>query len=268
LKSRNKRTVLFLLLATILFSSYAPSWKKLSTIDIQVKDLELDHLGNVYVVSKTNQLYKFNENGILLSTLNYAYLGNITHIDCSNPLELYLFYKELNAIVFLDNNLAYRGRMNLSDFGILQAAAAGRAYDNGVWVFDQGDMQLKKLERDGTIMQQSGNSLQFVDQQKLSPEDIKDNGNRVFVCDTSSGILMFDVFANYIKTFTKVSSLSYMVNDKELTYLEKDKLIKIKILGSTRDTLNLPVTGIIQAKLGKDKVYLSDSNQLHIYSFD
>lgn len=268
MRSLSKILPVFIFLLCLFFSSFDPIWKRLAHVELQVKIMEIDHLGNAYLVSKTNQLYKYSAKGELLSTLNYAYLGNITHLDCSNPMEIYLFYKELNAIVFLDNNLAFRGKINLSDFGITQATVAGRAYDNGIWLFDLGDMQLKKMERDGKVSQQSGNSMQLVAGKKLFPEYLKDNGSLVFLNDSTNGILVFDAFANYLRTIPIVGKASFSLSDKELSYFEGSNLIRYRLKDKARDTLTLPETGLLQAKLFKSAVYVSDSNQFRIYSFE
>jgi hypothetical protein len=72
----------------------------LQALAFEAKEIQTDRMGNLFVISKTNQLYKYNSTGKLLSTLNYNYSGNITSLDVSNPLEIYVFYKELNTIVF------------------------------------------------------------------------------------------------------------------------------------------------------------------------
>jgi hypothetical protein len=126
---------------------YDTAFTFIKAIPIEAKDIQTDRLGNIYAISKTNQLYKYSPDGKLLSTLNYKYLGNISFVDATNPLEIYVFYKELNLVVFLDNNLAYRGEIRLTDFNIGQAAAIARSFDNGIWIFDLADMQLKKWIR-------------------------------------------------------------------------------------------------------------------------
>lgn len=248
--------------------SFEPVWKLITKIEINSKELQTDRIGNLYVVSNTNQLYKYDVNGKLVSTLNYAYLGNISSVDASNPMELYLFYKELNAVVFLDNNLAYRGRLNLSDAGITQSSAACRSYSNGIWVFDMGDLQLKKLNKDGSLSQASGNVLQFAQSKNLNPCQILDNGSRVFVNDTSEGILVFDVFANYLKTIPIKGKESIRVMEKELYYLNQNKLISYKFSTMMRDTLTLPELNGEKFSVEKERLYLKNVGGISLYSYE
>lgn len=251
----------------LMCSSFDMGWQLLAEIKINAKDIQTDRLGNVYAISNTNQLYKFDPNGKLLSTLNYAYLGNMSHIDASNPMELYVFYKELNTVVFLDNNLAFRGKVNLSEAGILLASALGRSNTNGLWVYDVGSMQLKRLNKDGSLVQESGNVRQFVASENFYPTSIVDDGLRIYVCDSSSGILVFDVFANYLKTIPITGILELRMVKDELFYVRNKQLISYRTSTYQRDTMNLPKANFIDFCIEKDRLFLMDSNLVQIYGF-
>lgn len=240
-------------------------FKRIVGIAIQAKDMQTDRLGNLYVLSQTNQLYKYDINGKLLSTLNYAYIGNITHIDASNPFELYLFYRELNAVIFLDNNLAYRGRMNLSDAGIIQAGSVARNYANGLWIFDQGDLQLKKLERDGKVNQVSGNVLQYADTKNIAPNFIFDNGSKVFVNDSTLGIMVFDVFANYQKTIPIKGLKEFKILGDELYYVKSKNLMAYHLKTLQYKSIALPDSNFKGVCIEKEHLYLQKVDSVTIY---
>ncbi|MCG9880983.1 MAG: hypothetical protein MH472_10340 [Bacteroidia bacterium] len=264
---RKLKSILFALISWFGFSSFEPNWQLLFRIEAEAKIIETDRMGNIYLVSKTNQLYKYNAKGELLSTLNYAYLGNITHLDAGNPLEIYLFYKELNALVFLDNNLAFRGKMSLSDAEVIQASAAARSYENGIWVFDQGDLQLKKLQKDGNISQRSGNALQFTVNKNLHPTQIIDTGTKIYLNDSSEGVMVFDIFANYIKTIPIKGKTEIRVLDEQIFYLDQAKLISYQTKLFKRDTISLPEPNVLQFGLEKEKLFLLNKGNLAVYSY-
>lgn len=264
---KTSKAVLFAFLTWMCCSSFEANWHLLFKIESDAKIIETDRMGNIYVVSKTNQLYKYNTKGELLSTLNYAYLGNITHLDAGNPLEIYLFYKELNSIVFLDNNLAFRGKMNLSDAEIIQATTAARSYENGIWVFDQGDLQLKKLQKDGVVSQKSGNALQFTENKNLHPSQIIDTGNKIYLNDSSEGVMVFDIFANYIKTIPIKGKSEIRVLGDKIYYTHENKLISYQTLLFKKDSTQLPVPNMISFGLEKDKLFLLTKSHISAYTY-
>lgn len=233
---------------------------------IEAKLAATDPLGNVYVVTTTNQIYKYSDKFKQLATLNYVYTGNVTSIDVSNPLEIFVFYRELNTILFLDNNLAYRGKILLNNAGVMQAAAIARTYANGIWAFDLADLQLKKISREGTLTQTSGNVLQFVNS-NIYPLQIVDDGSTVLVLDSSVGILQFDVFANFkkvtpmnhVKVFCN-TALSYVVlANNELLFYRKTPF-KLMDKAVVSDALGIA--------LAKENLYLVQPNCIKKYKLN
>ncbi|MBC7426247.1 MAG: hypothetical protein H7321_06890, partial [Bacteroidia bacterium] len=173
-----------------------------------------DNLNNVYVISINNDIDKYNKDGKKIATTNFKVLGNIASLDATNPFEIYVFYRDQNKVVFLDNMLSFRGEVDLEQAGFSQVAALSRSYDNGIWLFDMADLKLKKLTKDLQSVLESNNLLTYTDK-SLSPNFILDNNQSIFVNNPLSGIMQFDVFGNYNKTlpFDSLSSIQ-IVNDQ------------------------------------------------------
>ena len=63
----------------------------------------VDNLDNIYLLSKTNQLKKLNENGDSVAIFNdVKKYGNPDYIDVTNPLKTLLYYKNYSTIRFID----------------------------------------------------------------------------------------------------------------------------------------------------------------------
>ncbi len=230
---------------------------------VNAKFIQADELGNLYVVSPSNQLYKYNTSGKVLATLNYNYNGNISSIDASNPMEIYVFYKEINRVLFLDNNLAYRGELDLTKQNITQASAIARSYDNGIWVFDLGDLQLKKMSKDGTVSQSSGNIMQII-KTDFIPTVILENTKQVLIANDSIALL-FDVFASYVKTYKFSKTASFQLNSNYIlqTTDNQTNAIELKI-GINRPVFQF-LNKIKWSFLAKDLIYTFQDNKVTIY---
>ena len=237
-------TLYFLLLTSTLKAQITPdSTNLISTFQVNAKYIQADELSNLYIVNQSNQLYKYNSEGKILATLNYNYNGNISSIDATNPMEIYVFYKELNRVIFLDNNLAYRGEIDLTKNNITQASAIARSYDNGIWVFDNGDLQLKKLDKEGKVFQSSANIKQFANVD-FNPKYIIENTQNVIISDDSI-CLVFDVFASFVKTY-------YFKNLKSLQFTNH-------FLYETQDS----IINILDFRLGLKRVFILNKTALN-----
>lgn len=257
---------------SLLFTTYCTSQttldstKLVSEFSFSAKIIQADELGNLYLVSPTNQLYKYNNTGKLLATLNYNYNGNISSIDASNPMELYVFYKEINRVLFLDNNLAYRGELDLSKMNITQAAAVARSYDNAIWIFDLGDLQLKKIAKDGTINQSSGNIKQFIDSDFI-PKNIADNSNQIMLCNDSI-CLLFDVFAAYMKTLKFKDAINFQLGNDQIFETKSNQINRIDLKMGIRNAIYyLPlILGLKWSFISRENVITYDNFKITWYS--
>lgn len=255
------------LLGALMALQLPVSYTTVAELELNAKDIETDRLGNLYIVTPTNQLYKYNRDGQKLGTLNYKYVGNISHVDATNPLEIYVFYKELNKIVYLDNNLAYRGETDLNRYDIAQASAVARAFDNGIWVFDLGDLQLKKFDKNGENLQTSGNIRQYL-KGRVQPNYIFDNNERVYLNDPEQGILVFDVFANYIKTIPIKGNNNVKVIEEDLYYQNGKKLFRYNLKSLRTFEFPLPDSTQVQdISIEKQRLYVVYPNRIRLYSY-
>lgn len=71
-------------------------------------------------------------------------LGPVATIDIINPLNIVVFYEEVNTVVLLDNRLSELQRINfntLSEF--INVSAATNAGNNKLWIFNVDTQQLE-----------------------------------------------------------------------------------------------------------------------------
>ncbi len=197
------------------------------SIPVSASLVTADNLGNLYIVNLQNDIVKYDKNGEQKFSQNFKIYGKPTSIDVSNPMEIYVFYREANTVLYLDNTLSERGKTDLATgpFGLVTAAA--RSYDNGLWVWDQADLQLKKCTKEQENITSSGNPL-VLGKGNAAPYLLADNGSRVFMAD-SNGISVFDVFANFVKKIPIKKPGMIQVLGQKLYYLDSTKLICLDI---------------------------------------
>jgi hypothetical protein len=186
----------------------------------------VDLQGSLYQV-KNETIYKYDNQGNLLFTYSDKSLGNINTLDVSNPLRPLLFYKDLQLLVITDNTLSVHNRQTISfdDLGFYQVQmVASSRMDNGIWLYDQGTFQLKKMTQNWEIMYQSGNLEQLLGKKAISPQTmIESNGFLYLVCK-NNGILIFDMYGAYFKTIPLLD-VSFIFPAEHVLYVVQDNQI-------------------------------------------
>ena len=220
-----KRTLFILSAAIIGCSAFSMAAYKLivSVKTPGVAQLTVDNLGNAYTVSKDGVFVKYNAT---LDTPPLTFtdksLGKLACADVSNPLKLLLLYPDYAQIDVLDSKLSPTGTISLRDLGVIQPTLLCNSYNNCMWVYDQQDFQLKRIDPNLQVTNQSGSIAQITGHD-VYPVFLTSYNNWLFMVDTVVGIMQFDMYGTYYKTIPVKNVSSLQVIDDMLLYLEHGK---------------------------------------------
>lgn len=154
----------------------------------------VDNLDNIYLLSSTNQVKKLNAQGDSVAVFNdVKKFGQASLIDVSNPLKILLFYSDFTTVVALDRLLNLRNSIDLRKSGILQVRAVGQSYDNKIWVYDEVENKLKKVDEEGRLLLETPDFRQIFGTAP-SPQKIFDQDQNVYLYDSSQAVFVFDYY--------------------------------------------------------------------------
>lgn len=242
-------------------------FKQLSDIKVSVRWMEVDKMQQLYLIKDEHSLQKFSKEGVLLYEYNENSLGSIGFVDVSNPFRLMVFYQDFATLVFLDRTLSEISRLDLSEFDIAQAQAFATASDNNIWFFDNNSYTLKKISSQNELL------LESQDMNLLLPEDINANrlvesGNRVYLNAPEVGLLVFDIFGNYIKTID-IKDLDYIqVYEGQLFYVKDKKFNSYHLFSFLESSLGLPMLreNKRQVCISQELIYIRYPDNIEIYA--
>ena len=215
-----------IILSLFVFSSisgFAADTLKLDS-SLQVQVLAMDSKRNIFLADQNNSIVKLDKSAKEVTRVNTKLYGDVYSIDCSNPFELYVFYRDQNKIVFYDNMLNVRGEFDLTVFGYGTIRAACRSFDNGIWLYDLSSLELKKVMKDGVLSQNSGPLSNFIDGD-FNPHSIVERNHQVYLADSSVGILVFDMFGTFIKKIPMLGISSFDIDNELLIALVNGEII-------------------------------------------
>lgn len=157
-------------------------------------EFTVDNLNNIYVLNSRNQVKKFDANGDSVAVYNdIKKYGSATLIDVSNPTKVLLYYRDFATIVMLDWFLNAAKSIDLRKQNVLQAQAIGQSYDNKIWVYDELENKLKKLDEEGKLLQETSD-FRLLLGAAPTPIKIFDENRYVYLYDSVYGVYVFDYY--------------------------------------------------------------------------
>ena len=220
-------------------SSSVTSFELTLEIEVTSKLITSDYLGNIYTIDD-NEIAKYSPAGALISSFSDKNAGTITSVDASNPLRVQVFYMDFGQIIYLDDVLSVIGsKISLIEQGLDQATLSCSSWDDGIWLYDPQDFELKRLGNDLRLSHQSGNINQLVGIE-ANPNFIIEKNNFVYLNDPLTGILVFDQFGTYYKTLPVRGIDRFQVSGEQVFYLQDGKLMSYNM--QTFQHANLPIT--------------------------
>ena len=230
------------------------------------KDFEVDVLGNMYLLSAQNQLKKINSRGDSVGVFNdIRRYGKIASMDVTNPLKCLIYFKNFSTIVVLDRFLQPINTIDLRKQSIFQVKAVAQSYDNKIWVFDEQNQMLKKIDDNGNVLI-STPDLRMVFDEMPSPEKIVDQDGYVYLYDPEKGVYIFDIYGSFKNRISYLDLQSFTVFGKTIAGINEGLLITYGTGTLTEKKYRLPAhekneKWVIHAS----KLYILRKDRIDIY---
>jgi hypothetical protein len=229
--------------------------------------MDVDNLDNLYLITTGNQLKKINANGDSVAAFNdVKKYGTPTLIDVSNPLKILVYYKGFATVVILDRLLTLRNSINFRKMGIFSVKALGTSYDNNIWLFDEQDFKLKKIDDDGRVLQETTDWRQLFDDAP-SPTEIIDADNYVYSYDADKGFFIFDYYGTFKNNLPFLHWKDIGVSGNRLYGFRNDTLnsYELKSLDLKQYTIPKYFKNNIKIKAVNGKVYILKKDGVEIF---
>ena len=230
--------------------------------------MNVDVLDNIYLITAGNQLKKLNSNGDSLAVFNdVKKYGNPSYIDVNNPLKILVYYKNYSTVVVLDRLLTQRNTINLRKQNIFSVKAIATSYDNNIWVFDEQDLKLKKINEEGSLIQESSDMRQLTDSVP-SPQQIIDIDDQVYLYDDKKGFYIFDHYGALKNTIPFLNWSDIAISGNRMMGFSERKLYSYQLNSLNLKTYQLPsfFSDYDAIKAVNGKVYLLKKDAVEIYS--
>ena len=227
------------------------------TIKGEVRDFTTDNMGNIYVVTNTNQVKKLSSKGDSISIYNdIRRYGKIYSIDATNPLKVLVYFRDFGTIVVLDRLLNARNTIDLRRENILQVRAVTSSYDNNIWLYDELESKIKKIDDNGRVIFESTDYRQAFDSVP-TPVSMFDRDGQLYLYDQRKGIFVFDYYGARKNTFQLFNYSDLQVlNKNSISAKDSSSIILYNPLALQLDRYTIPnYTNYSKINFNGNRVY-------------
>lgn len=261
----NQTKILFVLWAALCMS-FSTSFSFIGTYETKANFIAIDNFSQFYTADD-NRLFKFSSDGTYLYPYEEFNYGKIGMVDVSNPMKILVFCPDFMTVITLDKYLAPLTTYNFFDLGYQNISAVAISSDGLLWFYDNTDFKLKKIDESGTIVKQS-QPLNTVLNVLPNPDFMTEKDNVVYLNDPEIGIMVFDVFGNYIKTVPIKGLKKFQIFQDQVVYFENNKLNAYNMLTFDLKSIQLPdSTDVINAAIQKNRMGILKKDRVDFYRY-
>ena len=249
-------------------STDTSGYQLIQTVPIQARWMTADKLQQLYVVTAQNEVIKYSPKGVELFRFSNNMLGDLVHIDVTNPFSILLYYPDFLTVYTLDRTLNKTGEFNFLDLNLIDVEAVATSNDNNVWLYDVLAYRIKKINRKGEVLTESDNlNNQFPE--ALRPNFILERENWLYVNDPKLGVLVFDNYGQYAKTLDIKNLENFQVMDNRLIFREKQQLKSFHLKALNTQIIDLPkgISEEEQLVIQKSRLFVLKKDSVDIYEY-
>lgn len=233
-----------------------------------IVDFTVDNLDNIYILNSRNQIKKINSNGDSVAIFNdVKNFGKASLIDVSNPLKILLYYRDFATVIMLDRFLNVVNVIDLRKQNILLAKAIGQSYDNKVWVYDEMEGKLKKIDEEGKMLLETPD-FRLLLGQAPSPIKIYDENKYVYLYDPLKGVYVFDYFGALRNNIQILQWKNFKVAGKFIFGSKADTLYRYDISSFMFDEWKMPqeIYQSVSFNFTSARLFAMRKDGIYIYS--
>lgn len=258
---------LFILLVLIFLAreNAAQEWVLQKALHLpEAELLGVDQFGSIYT-ARGYDLRKYDPDGEEIYAFANPVLGDIYEIDVLNPLAPYLFFRDANQMVVIDNRLNQKGQLNFNEFHFIDVQLISFSDQDNVWFYDQGNDKLYRFNiRSRMTTNESLNITQIVGEEN-QPAGMVSSIDKVYLNIPGHGIYIFDATGAFSGIIPLLGVNIFDVEGKQLVAVRGEEVIFYNLRTGSSETWKPEIDDIKDIRLFNSTLYLFDGDDLKVY---
>jgi len=178
----------------------------------------VDKFDNVYAITPQHEVVKYGDDGEVQFLYSNRLMGDITHLDVTNPQLVVAYVETFGILIILDNTLAELSTKNLVQLGYTDVSAVAVSNDGNYWLYDEANWRLLKVTRAGEIIAESNRLSDFIPQQATCSYMVE-RGNKVYLSTDDGRLLIFDNLGSFMNSLSLPGIGRFSISGEQVMYL-------------------------------------------------
>jgi hypothetical protein len=237
-----------------------------------VRNVSIDRYNFFYFADDRGNIYKYDQDATLLLTFSPRKNSEVTLLEAWRNVNILVFYRNYQEFIFLNRFLTETPNFILDEEEQDQDKSVGFARlatftgDNNLWIIDDDDFSLKKLDLTYNKLIIHTPLELVLPKKNYDFNFIREYQNLLFINDKNSGILIFDNLGNY-KNKLEFKGLNYFSFQNNNLYFIEDGHIRLyDIYTGDESKIKLPEgKQFLYALLGDKKAYLFTDRSIEVF---
>lgn len=262
-----RTSVMILILFPLFIETFSQNLQLIESVNIdEPTEVSVDRAGNIYFSTYKGDIVSYSPLLKERAIFSPSNPSSTTILEAWQGLRIFSFHRDLQQYRLINRNLSLNEDYSFPPDLIGFAEMATPSYDNNIWVIDQIDFSLKKYDIFSKQIK-SRTSLDFIfDPDNYEILHCKEYQNKLFVSAKNYGILIFDIFGNYLKTYQNQGVSFFNFWDDMIYYMEGNTLVKLNLYSDEILRIELPnKENWLFVLVYEDRTYLFSENQLSVY---
>ncbi len=235
-------------------------------LKIKADFITVDQLGSLYIINGA-KIKKINLENNLEQNYSNILFGKINSLDAIDPFKTLVFYQEFNKIEFLNKDFsAMASPILLDDLGYYNVLSACQSVSGGFWIFDQSLSQLVYFDQHRKPAMKSSQLSSIIGQDfEQNQVFMLEKNDYIYLGIRGEGVLLFDSYGTYIKTFPLTNISAFQVYNEIISYYNKGELHFYNTNDYTEKHISLPKHEYKQVLIEKNRLVILTEEKIFIY---
>lgn len=261
---------LCMILLFALTASFAQSALDSSPIAIiSIPDFDLlsfDNRDQLYLSTAQGDLYLFDQNGNQVNYFSPPQQGRLQQLEAAWTVTVFTFSEDRQEFRILDRflNPISEGRFSFPEINLAKAATLGNG--NVIWIWDESDFSLKRMDYQRKVLLDQQPLNLVLDTENLAVLEIREIKNRLFVLTDHSGVFVFDNQANLLEKITLPEFNRICYFQDRLLWVQDQAIQSYHIPSrETKTLMSLEKKGVRQIQFGQKRMALIFEDHIELF---